>query len=123
MWGGEALVTTWCVWGGEALVTTWWCGVSGHGLCTCLCSIQTIRLARCYKSKLKAVCDGLFQLRSTSSHLDPVSLSALCLELFINAIVLDLLAGRPAMALKHFEQARLSTGGSAVTSNFKGTCY
>ena len=82
--------------------------------------MQTVRLARCYKSKIKAVCDGLLQLRvSKSSPFDPAVLSTLCLELFVNAILLDLLSGKQSVALRHFDQARMSSEGASAT-NFKG---
>lgn len=84
--------------------------------------VQTIKLARCYKSKLKALCDGLQQLRRFS-HLDPAVLSSLSLELFINAILLDLLIGKPSVALRHFDQARVSLESTSAAS-FKGRlCY
>lgn len=67
--------------------------------------------------------DGLKQLRSLdASHLDPATLSALCLELFVNAILLDLQIGKPSVALRHFDQARTATeGASVVNYSFKGT--
>ena len=86
--------------------------------CLLGCYMQTIRLARCYKSKLKAVCDGLQQLRRFS-HVDPAVLSTLCLELFVNAILLDLLIRKPSVALRHFDQARVSLESTSAAS-FKG---
>ena len=94
-----------------------------HTIANYLCvHVQTVGLARCYKSKLKAVLDGVQHLRE--SGLDPAVLSVHCLELFINAILLDLLVGKPSVALRHFDQARaaVSTEGNA-SSSFRGVHY
>lgn len=79
---------------------------------------------------MKVICDGLLQLRSftqsspsPSDHsplVDPGTLSGQCLELFLNAIQLDLLTGRPATALKRFEQARVTPEVQSTPSSFKG---
>lgn len=87
---------------------------------------QTIRLSRCYKSKMKAINKGLAMLREKTQK-DAEVVSRQCLELLINAILLDLQTGRPSIALRRFDQIRLSGNSSgatsvdAPTSNFKGT--
>ena len=66
-------------------------------------SLQTVRLARCYKSKLSAINVGLALTRCLSPS-DVASRYSF--ELFINVILLNLQTGRFSTALKHFDQAR-----------------
>ena len=82
--------------------------------------VQTVKVARCYKSKLKAVLEGLLALRKAdSTSLQPELLSVHCLELFVNAVLLDLQVGKQAIALRRFDQARVSM--ETNTSSFKGS--
>lgn len=94
-------------------------------MCCFFWFFQTVRLARCFKSKLKAISDGLVELRSSStSQESPALVSRRCFELFINAILLHLITRRHSNALKHFEQAyKVSEEASTVanSTSFRGT--
>lgn len=80
-----------------------------------------MRLARCYKSQMKVVSDGLMQVMQSTS-IESGVLSSCSLELFINAILLNLLAGKTSVALKYFDQAKLPTEDNpSTTQNFRGT--
>lgn len=68
--------------------------------------MQAVRLARCYQSQLKVVTDGLHMVMC-STGLEPRVVSQCSLELFLNAVLLNLVAGKTSVALKCFEQAKL----------------